>query len=173
MRRGDKKFEPSVNRGFRGFAAVSLMEMNHEWQRGEYSISTDRDRLNVELIHNFLSKNTYWAKGRTLKTVQRSINHSLNFGLYKGGQQIGFARVVTDYATFAWLADVFLLDEHRGLGLGKWLIEIIVSHQDLQGLRRWLLATRDAHGLYSLYGFHELGDPGRWMERFESASGST
>jgi GNAT superfamily N-acetyltransferase len=144
--------------------------MNHEWQRGEYLISTDRDLLNVTFIHNFLSKSSYWGKGRSLEVVQRSIEHSLNFGLYKKGQQIGFARVVTDHATFAWLADVFLLNDHRGIGLGKWLIEVIVSHQNLQGLRRWLLATKDAHNLYSRFGFRELSDPGRWMERFDSAS---
>ena len=139
--------------------------MISEWQRGEYLISTDRDRLDSAFIHNFLSNNSYWARGRDFELVQRSISNSFNFGLYKGNQQIGFARVVTDYATFAWLADVFVLDEHRGQGLGKWLVEVIVSHPKLQGFRRWLLATRDAHELYRRFGFTELSDASRWMEK--------
>ena len=139
--------------------------MISEWQRGEYVISTDRDRLDSAFIHNFLSNSSYWAKGRDFEVVQRSISNSLNFGLYKGNQQIGFARVVTDYATFAWLADVFVLDEHRGQGLGKWLVEVIISHPMLQGFRRWLLATRDAHELYRRFGFTELNDASRWMEK--------
>ena len=139
--------------------------MISEWQRGEYLISTDRDRLDSAFIHNFLSNNSYWARGRDFELVQRSISNSFNFGLYKVNQQIGFARVVTDYATFAWLADVFVLDEHRGQGLGKWLVEVIVSHPKLQGFRRWLLATRDAHELYRRFGFTELRDASRWMEK--------
>ena len=139
--------------------------MISEWQRGEYLISTDRDRLDSAFIHNFLSNNSYWARGRDFELVQRSISNSFNFGLYKANQQIGFARVVTDYATFAWLADVFVLDEHRGQGLGKWLVEVIVSHPTLQGFRRWLLATRDAHELYRRFGFTELSDASRWMEK--------
>ena len=141
--------------------------MTSEWRRDEYTISTDRERLNVSLIHDFLSKNSYWAKGRSLEKVQRSIEHSLNFGVYKDGEQIGFARVVTDYATFAWLADVFILDAYQGRGLSKWLIEVIVSHQQLQGFRRWVLATKDAHELYRRFGFAELKEPARWMERLD------
>ena len=98
--------------------------------------------------------------------VRRSIENSLNFGLYKGDKQIGFARVVTDFATFAWLADVFVIPDHRGAGLGKWLIETITSLHELKGLRRWLLATRDAHGLYHQFGFNNLSEPGRWMELY-------
>jgi len=139
--------------------------MISEWQRGEYLISTDMDRLDLAFIHNFLSNSSYWARGRDFEVVQRSISNSFNFGLYKGNQQIGFARVVTDYATFAWLADVFVLDEHRGQGLGKWLVEVIVFHPKLQGFRRWLLATRDAHELYRRFGFAELRDASRWMEK--------
>ncbi len=139
--------------------------MTSEWRRDEYTISTDRERLNVSLIHNFLSDSAYWARSRSLEKVQQSIEHSLNFGVYKGDEQIGFARVVTDYATFAWLADVFILDEYRGRGLSKWLIEVIVSHQRLQGFRRWVLATKDAHELYRRFGFAELKEPARWMER--------
>jgi GNAT superfamily N-acetyltransferase len=139
--------------------------MISEWQRGEYLISTDRDRLDLAFIHDFLSNDSYWARGRDFELVKRSISNSFNFGLYKGNQQIGFARVVTDYATFAWLADVFVLDEHQGQGLGKWLVEVIVSHPNLQGFRRWLLATRDAHELYRRFGFTELHDASRWMEK--------
>ena len=141
--------------------------MTSEWRRDEYTISTDRERLNVSLIHNFLSDSAYWARSRSLEKVQQSIEHSLNFGVYKGDEQIGFARVVTDYATFAWLADVFILDEYRGRGLSKWLIEVIVSHQRLQGFRRWVLATKDAHELYRRFGFAELKEPARWMERLD------
>ena len=139
--------------------------MISEWQRGEYLISTEMDRLDLGFIHNFLSNSSYWAHGRDLELVKRSVSNSFNFGLYCGNQQIGFARVVTDYATFAWLADVFVLDEYRGQGLGKWLIEVIVSHHQLQGFRRWLLATRDAHELYRRFGFTELSDASRWMEK--------
>jgi GNAT superfamily N-acetyltransferase len=142
--------------------------MTSEWRRDEYTISTDKERLNVSLIHNFLSNSAYWAKGRSLEVVKRAIQNSLNFGVYKDGEQIGFARVVTDYATFAWLADVFILDDYRGHGLSKWLIEVIVSHQQLQGFRRWVLATRDAHELYRRFRFAGLKEPARWMERFDS-----
>jgi len=139
--------------------------MISKWQRGEYLISTDMDRFDLGFIHNFLSNSSYWAQGRDFELVQRSVYNSFSFGLYKGSQQIGFARVVTDYATFAWIADVFVLDEYRGQGLGKWLIEVIVSHPRLQGFRRWLLATRDAHELYRRFGFTELSDVSRWMEK--------
>ena len=135
------------------------------WRKGEFEISTDRRRLDRELIHDFLSRKSYWAQDRSLEIVNRSIEHSLNFGIYRGPQQVGFARVVTDYATFAWLADVFVLDEYRGHGLGKWLIEVILAHPQLQGFRRWALATKDAHELYRRFGFDELMRPERWMER--------
>ena len=141
--------------------------MTSEWRRDEYVISTDRERLNASLIHNFLSSSAYWARGRSLEVVKRAIGNSLNFGVYKDGEQIGFARVVTDCATFAWLADVFILDEYRGRGLSKWLLEVIVSHQQLQGFRRWVLATKDAHELYRRFGFAELKEPARWMERLD------
>ncbi|MBI1766380.1 MAG: GNAT family N-acetyltransferase [Acidobacteria bacterium] len=140
--------------------------MQNEWQRGAYTVSTDAARLDVNLIYDFLSTHAYWAKGRTRAAVERCIAHSLAFGLYRQAQQIGFARVVTDYATFAYLADVFVLEAERGRGLGKWLLATIVAHPELQGLRRWLLATRDAHGLYQQAGFTPLAQPDRWMERF-------
>ena len=138
--------------------------MTEEWQKGEYLISTDKLRLDLEVIHDFLSK-SYWAQGRSLEVIKRGIENSLNFGIYQEGKQVGFARVVTDYATFAWLADVFVLEEHRGQGLGKWLIEVMLSHPRLQGFRRWALATKDAHELYRNFGFDALNRPERWMER--------
>ena len=138
---------------------------NREWQRGEYLISTDRNRLDIRVIHDFISNQSYWAQGRPLETVQRSLDNSLNFGLHENDRLIGFARVVTDYATFAGIADVFVLPEHRGQGLSKWLMEVILSHPDLQGFRRWVLATKDAHSLYAGFGFIALHRPERWMER--------
>jgi GNAT superfamily N-acetyltransferase len=138
--------------------------MNDEWTRGEYTISTDPARLDIVVIHEFLTE-SYWASGVPLTVVKRSIEQSLAFGLYKDHRQIGFARVITDCATFAYLADVFVLGEFQGQGLGKWLIEVVMSHPDLAGLRRWMLATRDAHRLYRKSGFTELRQPERWMEK--------
>jgi GNAT superfamily N-acetyltransferase len=136
-----------------------------EWHRGEFTISIDRNRLNIETIHRFLSTNSYWAQGRAIETVQRSVDNSFPFGVYHDNKQIGFARVVTDYATFAWIADVFVLPDYRGHGLSKWLMEVILDHPELQGFRRWVLATKDAHGLYERFGFIPLHKPERWMER--------
>jgi GNAT superfamily N-acetyltransferase len=131
----------------------------------EYSISTDPSKLNLDIIHNYISNESYWGKGRSLEVVKRSIDNSLPFGIYYKDEMIGFARILTDYATFAWVADVFILDEHRGKGLSKWLMEIILSHPQVQGFRRWVLATKDAHELYRKFGFRELNKPERWMER--------
>ena len=133
-----------------------------------FTITTDKSALDVEFIHGFLSKTSYWAQGRSLELVQRSIDNSLNFGVFHNNRQVGFARVVTDFATFAWLADVFIIDEYRGRQLGVWLIEVITGHPQLQGFRRWLLATQDAHELYRRFGFTELAEPKRWMERFNT-----
>jgi GNAT superfamily N-acetyltransferase len=131
-----------------------------------YLISTDKARLDIHLIHDYLSRTSYWATGRSLAMVQTSIENSLCFGVYAEGQQVGFARVVTDYATFAWLCDVFVLASHRGQRLGGWLIETIVAHPKLQNLGIFLLATRDAHELYRRHGgFEELPLPGKWMVR--------
>ena len=138
--------------------------MTHEWQRGAYTISTDNNRLDLLLIHNFL-RQSYWAEGIPLETVKRSIDHSLSFGLYRDELQVGFARLVTDYATFAYLADVFILKSFRGQGLSKWLLEVVMAHPELQGFRRWILGTKDAHGLYRQYGFTELKWPERFMEK--------
>jgi GNAT superfamily N-acetyltransferase len=137
--------------------------MSREWRRGEYLISTDRSRLNLGIIHDFLST-SYWAVGVLDDVVRRLVENSLVFGVYRGEEQVGFARVVTDYATFAYLADVFVLEAHRGRGVGKWLIEVVLSHPDLRGLRRWLLATGDAHELYRKYGFAELARSEIFME---------
>jgi GNAT superfamily N-acetyltransferase len=138
--------------------------MLYEWRRDPYRISTDPSQLDLSVVHGFLTT-CYWAVGIPLDVVRRSIEHSLPFGLYDGERQIGFARVITDYATYAYIGDVFVLPDHRGRGLGHWLIETIVAHPDLQGLRRWSLATRDAHALYRSVGFTSLGAPERWMER--------
>lgn len=135
--------------------------------RAPFRISTDPHRLDVDLIHTFLSERAYWALGRPRALVEQALAHSLCFGVYAEDQQVGFARVVTDYATFAWLCDVFILESHRGLGLSKWLLETIVAHPQLAHLRRFLLATRDAHGLYERYGgFRPLQTPEGWLERF-------
>ncbi|HVG28475.1 MAG TPA: GNAT family N-acetyltransferase [Pyrinomonadaceae bacterium] len=142
--------------------------MADEWTRGDYAISCDPARLDLDLVYDFLSGESYWAQGRSRERVERSVANSLPFGLYRDGAQVGFARVVTDYATFAWLADVFVLDSERGRGLGLWLVETITSHPELQGVRRWLLATRDAQELYRRFGFRDLsGSSLGWMERFD------
>jgi GNAT superfamily N-acetyltransferase len=140
--------------------------MENNWSRGVFHISTNRQDLDMDIIYGFLS-GAYWAPGRSRETIKRSIENSLPFGIYTGGRQIGFARVITDYATFAWIADVFVLEEFRGQGLGKWLMEVMISHPQLQGFRRWVLGTKDAHGLYKQYGFTELKLPERWMERHD------
>ncbi|MHB8846343.1 MAG: GNAT family N-acetyltransferase [Nitrospirota bacterium] len=124
----------------------------------EYDISTDKDRLDVSVIHDFLSNRSYWAKGIPLEVVKRSIEHALCFGAYHQGRQAGFARVVTDYATVACLADVFILEPYRGRGLGKGLVKAIIDHPDLAGLRMWILGTKDAHELYGRFGFRKVAD---------------
>lgn len=136
-----------------------------DWQNGEFTISTDRTRLQTDAIHRFLSEESYWANNRTKEQTETAIKNSLPFGVYTGENQIGFARVVTDYATFAYLGDVYILKDFRGNGLSKWLMDVIVGHPELQGLRRWILATKDAHRLYEKFGFHALVHPERWMEK--------
>lgn len=131
--------------------------------RGAYTISTDKNALNIPYIHQFLVT-SYWAEGIPVEVVQRSIEGSLCFGVYKNGQQVGFARVISDMATFAYLSDVFIDESQRGQGLGKWLVEVILQYPSLQGLRRFMLATRDAHGLYAQYGFTSLSAVERWMQ---------
>ncbi|MGB5013195.1 MAG: GNAT family N-acetyltransferase [Pyrinomonadaceae bacterium] len=136
-----------------------------DWTKGEFTIDTANERLDVDAIQSFLGNDSYWAKTRTREQTETAIANSICFGLFHGERQVGFARVVSDRATFAYIGDVYVLDEFRGRSLSKWLMETIISHPELQGLRRWVLATRDAHGLYEKYGFHELVHPERWMER--------
>ena len=126
-------------------------------------ISSSKPLLQLTVIHDFLKK-SYWAKDIPIEIVKRSIENSLCFGVYEDGKQVGFARVISDYATFAYLADVFILEEYRGRGLSKQLMDAIMAHPDLQGLRKFLLATRDAHGLYAQYGFKPLAMPDRVVE---------
>ncbi|HZU67970.1 MAG TPA: GNAT family N-acetyltransferase [Ktedonobacteraceae bacterium] len=138
--------------------------MAEEWKRAEYLISTDKNKLDLSVVHDFLTT-SYWAAGIPMEIVKKSVEHSLNFGVYYERQQVGFARVITDYATFAYIGDVFILEEFRGRGLSKWLLEVIANHPELQGLRRWLLLTRDAHGLYEKTGFVRPKTLERYMER--------
>lgn len=141
------------------------MNTDQTWEWGEYTTSTEKSRLDVDVIHGFLT-NSYWAAGIPRAVVERSIEHSLPFGVYHGARQVGFARVITDYTTFAYIGDVFVIEEYRGRGLSKRLMEAVVNHPDLQGLRRWLLLTRDAHGLYEKVGFTPSRTPERLMERY-------
>ena len=138
--------------------------MTMEWRREGFTISTDKEKLDRAAIHEFL-RGSYWAKGIPREVVDRSIEHSLCFGLYDGNRLVGFARVISDLATFGYLADVFVLESHRGRGLATWFMQIIMAHPDLQGLRRWMLATADAHGLYRKIGFTEPSRPERLMEK--------
>jgi N-acetylglutamate synthase-like GNAT family acetyltransferase len=134
---------------------------------GEYTFSTDKEKLDIDVIHHFLS-NSYWAKNIPVEIVKRSIQGSLCFGVYHNNKQIGFARVISDYATFGYLADVFILEEHRGKGLSKELMKQIMAHPQLQGLRRFCLGTRDAHKLYEQFGFNVIKSPERFMEILHS-----
>jgi GNAT superfamily N-acetyltransferase len=135
-----------------------LFETHHD----HFTISTDPSRLDLEAITDMLSR-AYWARGRTQEVIARYLPHSLTFGVYDGSSQIGLARVVSDYTTFAWLCDVIIHENYRGQGLGKWLMKTVHNHPDLQGLRRWMLATKDAHNLYSQFGWVPLESPERWM----------
>jgi len=134
-----------------------------EWRNGDLTISDDRSRMDREGVHTFLA-DSYWARGIPREIVDRSIDNSLCFGLYENGRQIGFARVITDYATFGYLSDVFVLESHRARGLATWLMRVVLGHPDLRGLRRWVLVTRDAQELYRKLGFRDLEDPSRYME---------
>jgi len=136
-----------------------------ETHRDQFTVSADPARLDIDAIADMLSR-AYWAKGRTPEIIARYLQYSLAFGLYDGERQIGLARVVTDYTTFAYLCDVIIHEDYRGRGLGKWLIETVHSHPDLQNLRRWALITSDAHGLYQQFGWSLLANPERWMEKF-------
>lgn len=134
-----------------------------EQRRDNYLLSTDPSKLDRDVVFKFLTHDSYWARGRSRDVFDRSIVNSLNFGIYFGNMQIGFARVVTDRATFGWICDVFVIPAQRGKGLASWMIESIQQHPDLQGLRSIFLATRDAHSLYAKFGFKPLEDPSRFM----------
>lgn len=139
--------------------------MKKNFRKGNFVISTDKSKLDFNVIHGFLSS-SYWANKRKPEVTKHSIKNSLCFGVYFKKTQIGFARVITDYATFAYLADVFILEEYRGRGLSKWLMEIILKYSEVQNIRRWFLATKDAHGLYKKFGFTALKEPEKIMEIF-------
>jgi ribosomal protein S18 acetylase RimI-like enzyme len=140
--------------------------------RGPYSVTADRRRMDVDAVHGFLAR-SFWARGISKDLVAKSIAHSLCFGLFDDQAQIGFARVVTDLSTYAYLCDVYVLEQYRGQGLGKWMIEFVMAHPDLEGLRRFQLVTRDAHGLYRRFGFQTPANPDRYMEIFRSGMYST
>jgi N-acetylglutamate synthase-like GNAT family acetyltransferase len=131
--------------------------------KDNFSISIDKSKLDISVIHNFLS-GSYWSENIPVETVQKCIEGSMCFGVYDNNRQVGFARMITDNSTFAYLADVFIIEEYRGRGLSKWLVEFILSHPDLQGLRRILLATKDAHNLYKQFGFTPINNPDRFMQ---------
>lgn len=141
--------------------------MIYTWQRDGYEISIDKARIDLDVVLKFLAT-AYWAANRPAETTRRAIEHSLCFGMYYGTEQIGFARVTTDYATLAYIGDMFVVEAHRGQGLAQWLIRSILDHPELNGIRRFLLITRDAHVVYATYGFTPLAAPERWMERFKS-----
>ena len=139
-------------------------------EKDEFTISTDREKLDLHFIHDFLSGQSYWVPGVPFERVQKAADHSLNFGLYHGDKQIGYARIVTDFTRIAYLADVFITDAYRGRGLSKWLIQVIMDHPDLQHLSRWMLNTRDAHGLYEQFGWTKPIRPETYLEIYHPDS---
>jgi len=153
---------------FRTAAALQGTVKHMEWRRGEFLVTCDPAKADVEVIAAFL-RDSYWAKNIPIAVVRKSIENSLTFNLLKGEEQIGFARVITDFATIGYLGDVFVLPDYRGQGLGKWLMECVFSHPDLQGFRRWTLVTLDAHKLYENFGFTRLAKPELFMENFNPA----
>ncbi len=134
------------------------------FHKDQFSISTDKSKLDINSIHDFLSTKAYWCLNIPKEKVQIAIENSLCFGIYEAEKQIGFARVITDFSTIAYLGDVYILEEYRGKGLSKWLMETIMNYENLQGLRRWILLTGDAHELYRQYGWTNIADPTKWME---------
>ena len=138
--------------------------MTMEWKKDGFTVSTDRQKLDRDAIHRFLA-GSYWARGIPREVVDRSIENSICFGLYAEEKMIGFARVISDAATFGYLSDVFVLPSHRGRGLATWFMEVVMGHPDFRGIRRWMLATADAHGLYRKVGFTQLSKPERIMEK--------
>ena len=140
--------------------------MAEQWHRDDYVLTTDPNAIDIGAVHAFLEQ-SYWARGIPLEIVRRALEHSLSFGLLREHQLVGFARVISDYATFAYVSDVFVLPEFRGQGLATWMMTCILAHPELQGLRRWCLATRDAHQLYAQVGFERTTIPERWMEKLD------
>lgn len=145
--------------------ADRMRDEPREWVRGQFVISTDRARLDLDAVHQYIST-SYWAAGMPRAVLDRAVENSLNFGVYDGQRQVGFARAITDRATYAYLSDVFVIDGYRGQGLAKWLMECVLAHPDLQGLRRFALFTRDAQGLYERYGFAPPRGASAYMERW-------
>jgi len=141
--------------------------MVFEERKDNFVISTDRSKLDIEMIHNYLANESYWSKGIPLDLVKKAIENSECFGVYDNGKQVGFARAVTDFSTFGYLADVFILSEYRGRGLSKWLMECITMHPELRGFRRWILITRDAHKLYERFGYTPVKKPQNYMENHD------
>jgi N-acetylglutamate synthase-like GNAT family acetyltransferase len=135
-----------------------------EKQIGEYTISTDKSKLDIDTIHDFLCNHSYWAKGISRQMVEKLNKHCMVVGIYHGITQVGYARVITDFASFAYLSDVFIVENHRKKGLSKQLIQFILEHEELQGLRRFMLATQDAHSLYASFGFKPLNKPEWFMQ---------
>ena len=129
-----------------------------------FCISTEKARLDLKAIHHFLSTQAYWSLNIPFSRIEKAAAHSLNFGIYFNEQQVGYARIISDFSTIAYLGDVYVLPEFRGRGLSKWLIQTTMEHPELQGLRRWLLGTRDAHGLYQQFGWTHIANPEKWME---------
>ena len=132
--------------------------------KDNFTITTDRNKIDIYAVHDFLSNQSYWSKNIPMETVERAIDNSLNFGLFHFEKQIGYARVISDFATIAYLGDVYVLPEYRGQGLSKWLMQEVMAHPDLQRLRRWILLTSDAHRLYKQYGWKEIAKPELYME---------
>jgi predicted GNAT family N-acyltransferase len=132
--------------------------------KNDYCISTDKTKLDLKTVHAFLSTKAYWCLNIPYETVKKAAENSLNFGVYNNNEQIGYARIISDFSTIAYLGDVYIIDEFGGKGLSKWLMETIMNHSELQGLRRWILLTGDAHGLYRQFGWTDIADAAKWME---------
>jgi len=139
------------------------MEKIINYTKGGFTVTTDKEKIEIDILHNFINQ-SYWANGRTKQTIITSIENSLCFSMFKGEKQIGFARVITDYATFAYLCDVYIEEDYRGNGLGIWMLECILNYPNLLDLKKWLLATRDAHELYRKFGFYSMSNPEKYME---------
>ena len=159
--------QTGIYQQFKNFVFEKIVNMEKtEWRKDEYLLSTDKSKIEVEIVHRFLV-HSYWAESIPLEVVKKSIDNSLCFAIYRHQKLAGFARVISDFATFAYLADVFILPEERGKGLSTWLMETIMGYPQLQGLRRFTLATRDAHGLYERFGFTLFDKPERWMQKHD------